>query len=208
MLCLELHHCQRKTSHSSLRQLESMLRRRQPRTFFDFLMVTRETPGTGFMPSFCIAFRDFFSLRLCFPRIDPSPARWRCTQRQQPACTHPHNMFFHSAYGRWPPTSVFRASAAGMDATSTHACGSASGRRPPSCLIACRRSCTSFSVLLSLLIVADVGILLLLLHLLRMQCAQKPSLRAVGSSGALHHIRWHVAAAAAVSIAELRTPAE
>ncbi len=44
------------------------------RTFFDFLMVTRETPGTGFMPSFCIAFRDFFSLRLCFPRIEPSSA--------------------------------------------------------------------------------------------------------------------------------------
>ncbi len=43
-------------------------------TFFDFLMVTRETPGTGFMPSFCIAFRDFFSLRLCFPRSVPSSA--------------------------------------------------------------------------------------------------------------------------------------
>ena len=30
-------------------------------------MVTRETPGTCFMPSFCIAFLLFFSDRLCFP---------------------------------------------------------------------------------------------------------------------------------------------
>ena len=30
-------------------------------------MVTRSTPGTCFMPSFCIALRAFFSLRLCFP---------------------------------------------------------------------------------------------------------------------------------------------
>mmetsp|Transcript_18281 Transcript_18281/g.46772 ORF Transcript_18281/g.46772 Transcript_18281/m.46772 type:complete len:203 (-) Transcript_18281:23-631(-) len=43
------------------------------RMFFDFLTVTRMMPGTGFMPSFSMALRDFFSLRLCFPR-DPSPS--------------------------------------------------------------------------------------------------------------------------------------
>jgi hypothetical protein len=35
------------------------------RMFLLFLMVTRITLGTGFMPSFCIALRDFFSLRDC-----------------------------------------------------------------------------------------------------------------------------------------------
>jgi hypothetical protein len=35
------------------------------RTFLLFLMVTREMPGTGFMPSFCMALRLFFSDRLC-----------------------------------------------------------------------------------------------------------------------------------------------
>lgn len=34
-------------------------------TFLLFLMVTRETSVTGFIPSFCIAFRLFFSPRLC-----------------------------------------------------------------------------------------------------------------------------------------------
>jgi hypothetical protein len=34
-------------------------------TFLLFLIVTRETPVTGFMPSFCIAFRLFFSPRDC-----------------------------------------------------------------------------------------------------------------------------------------------
>ena len=34
-------------------------------TFLLFLMVTREMPGTGFMPSFCMAFLLFFSERLC-----------------------------------------------------------------------------------------------------------------------------------------------
>lgn len=47
---------------------------RERRTFLDFLMVTRETPCTCFMPSFCIALRDFFSLRLCLPLADPSSA--------------------------------------------------------------------------------------------------------------------------------------
>ena len=45
--------------------------------FFDFLIVTRSTPGTGFMPSFCIALRDFFSLRLCLEE----PARARGKRR-------------------------------------------------------------------------------------------------------------------------------
>ena len=36
-------------------------------TFLLFLIVTRVTSGTGFIPSFCIAFRLFFSPRLCFP---------------------------------------------------------------------------------------------------------------------------------------------
>jgi hypothetical protein len=31
-------------------------------------MVTRVMSGTGFMPSFSRAFRDFFSLRLCLDR--------------------------------------------------------------------------------------------------------------------------------------------
>lgn len=31
-------------------------------------MVTRVTPGTAFMPSFCTALRLFFSERLCLPR--------------------------------------------------------------------------------------------------------------------------------------------
>mmetsp|Transcript_9148 Transcript_9148/g.33417 ORF Transcript_9148/g.33417 Transcript_9148/m.33417 type:complete len:250 (+) Transcript_9148:310-1059(+) len=35
------------------------------RMFLDFLIVTRMTPGTGFIPSFSIALRLFFSLRLC-----------------------------------------------------------------------------------------------------------------------------------------------
>jgi hypothetical protein len=34
-------------------------------TFLLFLIVTRETSVTGFIPSFCIAFRLFFSPRLC-----------------------------------------------------------------------------------------------------------------------------------------------
>ena len=38
------------------------------RTFLLFFTVTRMMPGTGFIPSFCIAFRDFFSLRDCFAR--------------------------------------------------------------------------------------------------------------------------------------------
>mmetsp|Transcript_3766 Transcript_3766/g.9109 ORF Transcript_3766/g.9109 Transcript_3766/m.9109 type:complete len:222 (+) Transcript_3766:143-808(+) len=33
------------------------------RTFRDFLTVTRRIPGTGFMPSFCMALRAFFSFR-------------------------------------------------------------------------------------------------------------------------------------------------
>ena len=45
-----------------------------PRTFLLFLMVTRCTPSTPFMPSFCIAFRAFFSDRLCLPRRPPSPS--------------------------------------------------------------------------------------------------------------------------------------
>lgn len=40
-------------------------------TFLLFLMVTRCTPGTGFIPSFSIAFLLFFSLRLCLDL--PSP---------------------------------------------------------------------------------------------------------------------------------------
>lgn len=42
-------------------------------TFLLFLIVTLETPGTGFMPSFCIAFLLFFSERLCFP-VDGVPS--------------------------------------------------------------------------------------------------------------------------------------
>ncbi len=41
------------------------------RTFLLFLIVTRDTLGTGFMPSFCIAFLLFFSERLCLPRPVP-----------------------------------------------------------------------------------------------------------------------------------------
>ena len=44
------------------------------RTFLLFLMVTRVTPGTGFMPSFIIALRLFFSLRLCLEPASPPPA--------------------------------------------------------------------------------------------------------------------------------------
>ena len=43
-------------------------------TFLLFLIVTRDTPGTGFMPSFCIAFLLFFSDRLCLPRPPGPPA--------------------------------------------------------------------------------------------------------------------------------------
>lgn len=43
-----------------------------PRTFLDLRMWTRLTPGTGFMPSFCIALRLFFSERDCLPRAPPS----------------------------------------------------------------------------------------------------------------------------------------
>jgi hypothetical protein len=42
-------------------------------TFLLFLIVTRATPGTGFMPSFCIAFLLFFSGLLCLPPL-PVPA--------------------------------------------------------------------------------------------------------------------------------------
>lgn len=41
-------------------------------TFLLFLICTRITPGTGFMPSFCMALRLFFSERLCLPRAPPS----------------------------------------------------------------------------------------------------------------------------------------
>ena len=45
-------------------------------TFLLFLMVTREMLGTGFMPSFCIALRLFFSDLLCLLREDvPSSAK-------------------------------------------------------------------------------------------------------------------------------------
>ena len=47
-----------------------MGRKHRARTFLLFFMVTRVTPGTGLTPSFAIAFRDFFSLRLCLLR-DP-----------------------------------------------------------------------------------------------------------------------------------------
>jgi hypothetical protein len=43
-------------------------------TFLLFLMVTRDTPGTGFMPSFCIAFLLFFSERLCLPPLPMPPS--------------------------------------------------------------------------------------------------------------------------------------
>ena len=52
-------------------------------TFLLFLIVTRETPGTGFMPSFCIAFLLFFSDRLCLPRPPgPPPSSTRLKQLQ------------------------------------------------------------------------------------------------------------------------------
>ena len=43
-------------------------------TFLLFLTVTRLTPGIGFIPSFNIALRLFFSLLLCFdlPLASPS----------------------------------------------------------------------------------------------------------------------------------------
>mmetsp|Transcript_18649 Transcript_18649/g.42793 ORF Transcript_18649/g.42793 Transcript_18649/m.42793 type:complete len:218 (-) Transcript_18649:17-670(-) len=44
------------------------------RMFFDFLTVTRMMPITGFIPSFCIAFRDFFSERDCFALFAASPS--------------------------------------------------------------------------------------------------------------------------------------
>lgn len=55
------------------------------RTFLLFLMVTRVTPGTGLTPSFAIAFRDFFSLRLCLLRDPgvPSSAQQATTNAQQ-----------------------------------------------------------------------------------------------------------------------------
>lgn len=43
------------------------------RMFLLFFTVTRMMPGTGFMPSFCMAFRDFFSLRDCFAFEGSSP---------------------------------------------------------------------------------------------------------------------------------------
>ena len=55
-------------------------------TFLLFLIVTRETPGTGFMPSFCIAFLLFFSDRLCLPRPPgPPPSSTRLRQLQMHA---------------------------------------------------------------------------------------------------------------------------
>ena len=47
----------------------------EQRTFLLFLMVTRVTPGTGFIPSFIIALRLFFSLRLCLEPASPPPVR-------------------------------------------------------------------------------------------------------------------------------------
>jgi hypothetical protein len=47
-------------------------------------MVTRETPDTGFIPSFCTAFRLFFSERLCFPR--PSSAKRQAERGHQVWC--------------------------------------------------------------------------------------------------------------------------
>jgi hypothetical protein len=51
---------------------------KEKHTFLAFLMVTRVIPGTGFIPSFDIAFRLFFSERLCFPAFSspaaPAPA--------------------------------------------------------------------------------------------------------------------------------------
>lgn len=46
-------------------------------TFLLFLTVTRLTPGMGFIPSFSIALRLFFSLRLCFdlPLSSSCPAK-------------------------------------------------------------------------------------------------------------------------------------
>lgn len=43
-------------------------------TFLLFLTVTRLTPGIGFMPSFSMALRLFFSLLLCFDLPLASPA--------------------------------------------------------------------------------------------------------------------------------------
>jgi hypothetical protein len=42
-------------------------------TFLLFLTVTRLTPVTTFMPSFCMAFLLFFSLRLCLDLPLASP---------------------------------------------------------------------------------------------------------------------------------------
>lgn len=69
------------------------------RTFLLFRICTRMTPGTGFMPSFCIALRLFFSLRLCLPRAPPSSpaaaaaAAAPCQEHQRastkfPSCNH------------------------------------------------------------------------------------------------------------------------
>ena len=50
-------------------------------------MVTLETPGTGFMPSFCMAFLLFFSDLLCFPREGvPSSADTQKRELQSPVC--------------------------------------------------------------------------------------------------------------------------
>jgi hypothetical protein len=108
------------------------------RTFFDFLMVTRETPGTGFMPSFCIAFRDFFSLRLCFPRMEPSSAEGAYIFWVASLSSHDHRIRTSSV----PRLSQFPTAA-------------------------CARR-TSFWEVLSFLVVADVRVIFILLHLLRM----------------------------------------
>ena len=58
------------------------------RTFLLFFTVHRMMPGTGFIPSFCIAFRDFFSLRDCFPRPSSSSSSSSASSRSARQTVH------------------------------------------------------------------------------------------------------------------------
>ena len=51
-------------------------------TFFDLLIVTLLTSVTGFIPSFSIALRLFFSLLLCL-ELSLSPAPWKIQDKSQ-----------------------------------------------------------------------------------------------------------------------------
>ncbi len=66
-------------------------------TFLLFLMVTLVTPGTGFMPSFWMALRLFFSGLLCFPRAPPSASSAHTIPRALPPAYAYSNVAHHAA---------------------------------------------------------------------------------------------------------------